>query len=406
MTRIVLDISSIFKIKRGIKTGIPRVEFAVFSYLSGMYSGEVAYLIDKPTDDGFYRVDPNDIYAASASTSSRSRIQKLKNSISKRIRRYSGFKKSTINGSFEAWKNGDFYLSVSNIWERISSDDFSALRGRDGLKIALFCHDLAPIVMPHLYTERARASFSWCLDALSSADLVICNSFFTQYELHRLMNLKGHSAVTRVVQLNAKIEVLLEQQAVEITCLKERLYVLSVSSINDRKNYELLLKLWSVFEVDPEIRDVCLVIVGSKTWGSERVLNRLEMDVSLSDRVFHLSDVSDNTLDWLYKNCLFTVYPSLYEGWGIPITESLSYGKVCVASSTSSMPEASSGLGVHIDPLDFVGWKKELKKLVTDHEYRSSMEKDMQEKFVPKDWNSVAKEIIEQVLEVNIDLKN
>ena len=406
MTRIVLDISSIFKIKRGIKTGIPRVEFAVFSYLSGMYSGEVAYLIDKPTDDGFYRVDPNDIYTSSASTSSRSRIQKLKNSISKRIRRYSGFKKSTINGSFEAWKDGDFYLSVSNIWERISSDDFSALRGREGLKIALFCHDLAPIIIPHLYTERARISFSWCLDALSSADLVICNSFFTQYELLRLMNLKGQAAVTKVVQLNAKNEVLLDQQAVEITYLKERLYVLSVSSINDRKNYELLLKIWSVFEVDPEIRDVCLVIVGSKTWGSERVLNRLEMDVSLSDRVFHLSDVSENTLDWLYKNCLFTVYPSLYEGWGIPITESLSYGKVCVASSTSSMPEASSGLGVHIDPLDFVGWKRELKKLVGDHEYRSSMEKLIQEKFTPKDWNSVAKEIIEQVLELNIDLKN
>ena len=130
------------------------------------------------------------------------------------------------------------------------------------------------------------------------------------------------------------------------------------------------------------------------------------MDISLSNRVFHFSDVSENTLDWLYQNCLFTVYPSLYEGWGIPITESLSYGKVCVASSTSSMPEASSGLGVHIDPLDFVGWKEGIKKLITDHGYRRSMEKFIQEKFVSKDWNSVGKEVIERVLEVNIDLKN
>jgi glycosyltransferase involved in cell wall biosynthesis len=311
-----------------------------------------------------------------------------------------------MNGSFEAWKEGDCYLSVSNLWERISSDDFFALRARDGLKIALFCHDLAPIVMPHLYAERTRACFSWCLDALSSADLVICNSFFTQYELLRLMNLKGQSVVSSVVQLNAKLESLLDQQEVGIASLKGRIYVLSVSSINNRKNYELLLKLWSVYVADLEIRDVCLVIVGSKNWGSEKVFHRLELDASLSERVFHFSDVSENTLDWLYKNCLFTVYPSLYEGWGIPITESLSYGKVCVASSTSSMPEASSGLGVHIDPLDFASWKIELKKLVTDHEYRRSMEKLIQEKFASKDWSSVGKEIVEQVLDMSIDLNN
>ena len=406
MTRIVLDINGIYKIKNGVRTGIPRVEFAVFNYLLSTYSGEVAYLIDAPTGDGFYRADVDYIFGLSADILPRSRIQKLRNSISKRIRRQSAFKKSTMNGSFEAWKDGDCYLSVSNLWERISSDEFFALRARGGLKIALFCHDLAPIIMPHLYTERARTCFSWCLGALSSADLVICNSFFTQYELLRLMNLKGQSVVTRVVQLNAKNEVLLEQQEVEITCLKGRLYVLSVSSINNRKNYELLLKLWSVYELDLEIRDVCLVIVGSKTWGAERVFHRLEMDISLSNRVFHFSDVSENTLDWLYQNCLFTVYPSLYEGWGIPITESLSYGKVCVASSTSSMPEASSGLGVHIDPLDFVGWKEGIKKLITDHGYRRSMEKFIQEKFVSKDWNSVGKEVIERVLEVNIDLKN
>ena len=406
MTRIVLDINGIYKIKNGVRTGIPRVEFAVFNYLLSTYSGEVAYLIDAPTGDGFYRVDVDYIFGLSADILPRSRIQKLRNSISKRIRRQSAFKKSTMNGGFEAWKDGDCYLSVSNLWERISSDEFFALRARDGLKIALFCHDLAPIIMPHLYTERARTCFSWSLDALSSADLVICNSFFTQYELVRLLNHNRQSGVTRVVQLNAKIEPLADQQEVEITFLKDRIYVLSVSSINNRKNYELLLKLWSVYEVDLEIRDVCLVIVGSKTWGSERVFHRLEMDVSLSDRVFHLSDVSENTLDWLYKNCLFTVYPSLYEGWGIPITESLSYGKVCVASSTSSMPEASSGLGIHIDPLDFVGWKKELKKLVIDHEYRMSTEKFIQEKFVPKDWNSVGKEIVEQVLDANISLKN
>jgi glycosyltransferase involved in cell wall biosynthesis len=55
-------------------------------------------------------------------------------------------------------------------------------------------------------------------------------------------------------------------------------------------------------------------------------------------------------MSWLYQNCLMTVYPSLYEGWGLPIGESLHFGKLCLASDTSSMPEIAGGLIDYFSP--------------------------------------------------------
>ena len=61
---------------------------------------------------------------------------------------------------------------------------------------------------------------------------------------------------------------------------------------------------------------------------------------------------SDAELAFLYRNCRFTVFPSLYEGWGLPIGESLWFGKLCIASKTSSMPEVGGDLVDYVDPKD------------------------------------------------------
>lgn len=394
MTRIVLDVNTVFDIKDGIKTGIPRVEFAVFELLSRCTGDSVAFLIGTPTRSGFYRVTADDLEKPRVGLRPRSLSQRLRRSIAKRVGRRQIPERSAKGGSFENWRDGDCYLSISNIWERMTPYEYDEFRKTESLRIVLFCHDLAPIAMPHLYAERTRFNFTWALDALSDADLVICNSFFTQADLVRLATRNALIVSSTVVQLIAAIDQKTQSMDVVIESLKNQRFVLSVSSINDRKNYELLLRIWSAYRSDPDMQDLFLVIVGAKSWGAERVMRHLEMNDNLSCTVIHLPNVDDGQLSWLYENCICTAYPSLYEGWGLPITESLSYGKVCVASSSSSMPEASQGLGVHIHPYDFVGWKKELRKVVTDLAYRESLENLIKERFIAHDWDEIARKIV------------
>ena len=63
-----------------------------------------------------------------------------------------------------------------------------------------------------------------------------------------------------------------------------------------------------------------------------------------------MHNCSDEELAWMYKNCAFSIYPSFYEGWGLPIAESAFYGAPCLASSTSSMPEVAGSAVDYFNP--------------------------------------------------------
>ncbi|MHA4875417.1 glycosyltransferase, partial [Enterococcus faecium] len=82
-----------------------------------------------------------------------------------------------------------------------------------------------------------------------------------------------------------------------------------------------------------------LVCVGGRGWLNDHVYAALDRDPELAEKVRIISGLTDSHLALLYSTCLFTVYLSTYEGWGLPVTESLCYGKVPLLSDTSSLPE-------------------------------------------------------------------
>ena len=85
----------------------------------------------------------------------------------------------------------------------------------------------------------------------------------------------------------------------------------------------------------------------------------------LKEKILVLKGINDEELSWLYRNCMFTAYPSLYEGWGLPVAESLRYGKFCIASKISSVPEIAPDLTKLIDPLDAMEWYNTIKFYIT-----------------------------------------
>lgn len=115
-------------------------------------------------------------------------------------------------------------------------------------------------------------------------------------------------------------------------------FILTVGTIEARKNHTLLYYAYkSLINQGKEVPD--LVIVGKRGWHTDDFQYIVEHDAQVKNRIKILDKVTDSELRWLYESCLFTVTPSFYEGWGLPIAESLGYGKVTLSSNTSSMPE-------------------------------------------------------------------
>ncbi len=119
-----------------------------------------------------------------------------------------------------------------------------------------------------------------------------------------------------------------------------------------------------------------------------------------------MNHVSDAELNWLYDHCKFTLYPSLYEGWGLPIVESFNHGKACIASNTSSMPEAGQGLAVHLDPMDFSAWYQQVLQFVDQPQRLADVESRIREHYQPRSWDEFNQEFFSYLDEVTFRLSS
>jgi glycosyltransferase involved in cell wall biosynthesis len=128
-------------------------------------------------------------------------------------------------------------------------------------------------------------------------------------------------------------------------------YALIVSTIEARKNHVLLFRVWRrLLEEMPPERVPTLVFAGRVGWLVSDLMQQLHNADFLDGKIMLVEDPSDDELKQLYAGCQFTLFPSLYEGWGLPVTESLSFGKPCIISRATSLPEAGGHLARYFDP--------------------------------------------------------
>ena len=170
-------------------------------------------------------------------------------------------------------------------------------------------------------------------------------------------------------------------------------FVLFVATIEGRKNHQLMLDIWRQMIEDGD-DPPHLVCVGRLGWKSSSFLSTLVETGYLGGRVLLLRDISDTDLTMLYRRCLFTVCPTFYEGWGLPVGESLAMGKICVSSDRASIPEVAGEFGVYID-IDSVAKSREvIRDLIADAPARTGLEAKIRRGYQPITWKSVAEKVI------------
>src|SRR5262249_32604703 len=106
----------------------------------------------------------------------------------------------------------------------------------------------------------------------------------------------------------------------------------------------------------------------------------------LNGKIVLLHGLSDAEVQQAYRRCLFTVFPSFCEGWGLPVAESLAHGKFCVASNRTSIPEVGGGLVDYFDPSDEDDAVGKIERLLIEPGYLAAREAQVRAEYRRRAW--------------------
>jgi glycosyltransferase involved in cell wall biosynthesis len=179
-----------------------------------------------------------------------------------------------------------------------------------------------------------------------------------------------------------------------------RPYALFVGTVEARKNHVLALRAWQDLIARHGADNVPdLVCIGRLGWNADEFLDEYVATHGLGGKVSVLStSVTDAELARFYSNAEFTVYPSRYEGWGLPVSESLAFGKVAVVADNSSLPEAGRDLAVYFPSGDLTGLIAAIESVGLDPEGRARAEERIRsDQTPPITWPDVARTIADEV---------
>ena len=185
-----------------------------------------------------------------------------------------------------------------------------------------------------------------------------------------------------------------------------RPYVLFVGTIESRKNHLLALNAWRelIDKHGPEkVPD--LVCVGRLGWNSNGFIDNYLSTNGLDGKISVLStSVSDVELANFYQHCEFTIYPSRYEGWGLPVSESLAFGKLSVVANNSSLPEAGGDLAIYFDSEDQTSLVEKIEEFGLDLQARRQREQLIHDTYAHSPMHALTWDHVVQVLIQEIDI--
>jgi len=173
-------------------------------------------------------------------------------------------------------------------------------------------------------------------------------------------------------------------------------YILFVGTFEPRKNLQrLLIAFEKSIHFIPS--DVKLIMVGGSGWGNLYINELLKRLIS-QKRIIRLGYVSDDELSLLYRDSLFLAMPSLYEGFGLPVIEAMSFGVPSLSSNISSMPEIVSDSGLLVDPYNIDSISQGIIELTNSEELRKKLSYNALLRIKNYTWDNTAKNTFEVII--------
>jgi glycosyltransferase involved in cell wall biosynthesis len=173
----------------------------------------------------------------------------------------------------------------------------------------------------------------------------------------------------------------------------ENPFLLSVGTIEPRKNQAFLLRVYDQFRNQNQ-GVIPLIFVGKIGWLADNFMQEIKKSKWRAD-IHLLGYVDESELCWLYQNCLINLYPSFYEGFGLPVLEGLKEGAATICSNTTSMPEIVGDCGIMVSPTDKEGWVDAIELLVKNKLNRLELKKRSVLRAEKFSWERSTNQILE-----------
>lgn len=216
-------------------------------------------------------------------------------------------------------------------------------------KIIYTLYDLSFLQYPDYTTEQNRIiCFDGVFKASLYADYIVAIS---HYSRQHFLEIFPHYPKERigVIYPASRFNHSISYQT-SLFQIKPGEFWLNVGTLEPRKNIKHLLTSYAKLKAENP-HTYPLVLAGKLGWLKENI-HTLINDLNLQNDVQLLGYVNNDQLQWLYQNCFCLVYPSLFEGFGLPLLEAMTFGKPIISSNVSSMPEIAGSAAILIDPHD------------------------------------------------------
>lgn len=388
-TKIYVDLTTSWH-HSGHPTGIARVEDQCLKSLVKIYGARIVPIVWNSDTHNFLQLNISDALAPS-DMAALTRLEERGDA--KRLTGETKPEPGRILVFGGAWIRNPRYV---HHLKRLKSDS--------QLNITLLVHDLIQLVARHLYPSHVTEDF-----IENVAHMVSCADSFLAYSDTTIKDLsaylESHGEHFKPIQKfrlgdmtsddTASDDILKRSELCKSYAGKD--FVLYVSSLDLRKNHILLVNVWRRLIEQRGGKVPTILFVGRSMWGGEQIMEMVNEETALAGKVKFLQDVSDQELHWMYRNCLFTVYPSLHEGWGLPVAESLAMGKVCIASNSTSTREIAPSLTELLDPYDFNAWVEKVGFFLDNRQALKARESEIESQFTFFDWDDTVTEIVSAV---------
>jgi len=308
------------------------------------------------------------------------------------------YKPSRISPKWWAriWHRAQIPYIIENIIGKVNlyhATDFVLPPIHKKTKSIVTIHDLSYIRVP----EAASPSLKAYLDvvvplSLNRATHIHAVSETTRQDLITLYNIPPEkiSVIFNAVESHFK-PITPSKEIFEKYHIPNVPYIITVGTVQPRKNYSRLVKAVAQLRTR---HDIHLVVVGGRGWLEDEFYATIR-DAKMTDYVHLTGFVADEDLPALYTGAIAMAFPSLYEGFGIPILEAMACGVPVVSSNSSSLPEVAENAALLIDPYSIDEVLEALERVITDHSVRNMLIQRGFEQAKKFSWDTSASQLLQ-----------
>lgn len=267
------------------------------------------------------------------------------------------------------------------------------------MKTVVTIHDLAFKFFPEYFTKKDLCRLNWLADySIKNSDKIIAISESTKKDIIKLYPEVKEDKI-KVIYHGFDQDFFQKKESPEelnkflvSRKIEARNYLLYVGAIQPRKNLEVLIEAFE--EIKKEYQDLKLVIVGEKAWLWERVLERIEKSPVKNDIILP-GQVGFQKTKLFFHGALAFVFPSLYEGFGLPVLEAMASETPVISARNSSLPEVGGDAALYFKAENAKELAEQIRKVISDVPLRNDLIKRGLERIKKFSWENCAKETLE-----------